>query len=144
MAELEIEETEQEEYEALPLNQTYLCEVQSYEPVDSSFKDKQGNPRKDIRWALRVLEPKECYDRVLVFWTPFRASRHKKTGEPNKTLRFLEYLGMQFSFPKQNKVDLDLCIGRKINITLKNKFGVGGRVFQKVDNFFPAIQEGQE
>ena len=144
MAELEIEEIEQEEYEALPLNRTYLCEVQSYEPVDSSFKDKQGNPRKDIRWTLRVLEPKEFYDRVLVFWTPFRASRHKKTGEPNKTLRFLEYLGMQFSFPKQNKVDLDLCIGRKINITLKNKFGVGGRVFQKVDNFFPAIQEGQE
>ena len=144
MAELEIEEIEQEEYEALPLNRTYLCEVQSYEPVDSSFKDKQGNPRKDIRWTLRVLEPKECYDRVLVFWTPFRASRHKKTGEPNKTLRFLEYLGMQFSFPKQNKVDLDLCIGRKINITLKNKFGVGGRVFQKVDNFFPAIQEREQ
>ena len=138
MAELEIEEIEQEEYEALPLNRTYLCEIQSYEPVDSSFKDKQGNPRKDIRWTLRVLEPKEFYDRVLVFWTPFRASRHKKTGEPNKTLRFLEYLGLQFSFPKQNKVDLDLCIGRKINITLKNKFGVGGRTFQKVDNFFPA------
>ena len=137
MAELEIEEIEQEEYEALPLNRTYLCEVQSYEPVDSSFKDKQGNPRKDIRWTLRVLEPKEFYDRVLVFWTPFRASRHKKTGEPNKTLRFLEYLGMQFNFPQQNKVDLDLCIGRKINITLKNKFGVGGRIFQKVDNFFP-------
>ena len=144
MAELEIEEIEQEEYEVLPLNRTYLCEVQSYEPVDSSFKDKQGNPRKDIRWALRVLEPKECYDRVLVFWTPFRASRHKKTGEPNKTLRFLEYLGLQLKVPHQSKVDLDLCIGRKINITLKNKFGVGGRIFQKVDNFFPAIQEREQ
>ena len=144
MAELEIEETEQEEYEALPLNRTYLCEIQSYDIVDSSFKDKDGHPRKDIRWTLRVLEPTEFYDRVLVFWTPFRASRHKKTGEPNKTLRFLNYLGLQLDFPKQSKIDLDVTLGKKINITLKNKFGVGGRIFQKVDNFFPASQEKTE
>jgi len=138
MAELEIEETEQDEYESLPLNRTYLCEIQSYDIVDSSFKDKDGHPRKDIKWTLRVLEPTDFYDRVLVFWTPFRASRHKKTGEPNKTLRFLQYLGFQLEFPQQSKVDLDVCLGRKINISLKNKFGVGGRIFQKVDNFFPA------
>ena len=144
MAELEIEETEQDEYEALPLNRTYLCEVQSYDIVDSSFKDKDGHPRKDIKWTLRVLEPTDFYDRVLVFWTPFRASRHKKTGEPNKTLRFLGYLGLQLEFPKVDKVDLDVALGKKINISLKNKFGVGGRIFQKVDNFFPAAQEGTE
>ena len=144
MTEIPIEETEQEEYEALPLNRSYLVEVQSYDFVDSTYKDKDGNPRKDIKWTLRVLEPQDCYDRVLVFWTPFRASRHKKTGEPNKTLRFLQYLGFQLDFPKQDKVDLDLAIGKNVFITLKNKFGVGGRVFQKVDNFFPAIQEGKE
>ena len=138
MAELEIEETEQDDYEVLPLNQTYLTEIQSYDIVDSSFKDKAGNFRKDIKWTLRVLEPKEFYDRVLVFWTPFKLSRHKKTGEANKTLRFLEHLGGQFRIPEQKKVDLDLFIGKKINITLKNKFGVGGRTFQKVDSFFPA------
>ena len=138
MTEISIEETEQEEYEALPLNRSYLVEVQSYDFVDSTYKDKDGNPRKDIKWTLRVLEPQDCYDRVLVFWTPFRASRHKKTGEPNKTLRFLEDLGPQLNVPKAEKIDLDLAIGKKINITLKNKFGVGGRIFQKVDNFFPA------
>jgi hypothetical protein len=139
MAELDIEETEQEEYETLPINQTYLVEVQSYDIVDSSFRDKAGNFRKDIKWTLRVLEPTEFYDRVLVFWTPFRASRHKKTGEPNKTLKFLQYLGFDYQTQGLNRVDLDNFIGKKINITLKNKFGVGGRTFQKVDNFFPAI-----
>ena len=138
MAELEIEETEQDDFEVLPLNKTYLVEVQSYDIVDSTFKDKQGNFRKDLKWALRVLKPEEFYDRVLVFWTPYKLSRHKKTGEANKTLRFLEYMGGQFQAPEQKKVDLDLFIGKKINITLKNKFGVGGRTFQKVDNFFPA------
>jgi len=141
MAEIEIEETEQEEYEALPLNRSYLVEVQSYDLVDSSFKDKSGSFRKDIKWTLRVLEPQDCYDRILVFWTPFKASRHKKTGEPNKTLRFLEHLGFQLKIPEQTKVDLDLALGKKINITLKNKFGVGGRIFQKVDTFFPASND---
>ena len=140
MAELEIEDTEEEDYDALPLNQTYLTEVQSYNIVDSSFKDKTGNFRKDIKWALRVLEPVDYYDRVLVFWTPFKLSRHKKTGESNKTLRFLEYLGFDFGKDGKNKVDIDNFIGKKINISLKNKFGVGGRTFQKVDNFFPATK----
>jgi len=144
MAELSIEETEQEEYEALPLDRTYLCEIQSYDIVDSSFRDKDGNPRKDIKWTLRVVEPKDFYDRVLVFWTPFRASRHRKTGAPNKTLLFLNYLGLQLDFPKQDKVNLDVSLGKKINISLKNKFGVGGRIFQKVDSFFPTSQEGTE
>jgi len=141
MAELEIEETEQDDFEVLPLNKTYLVEVQSYDIVDSTFKDKQGNFRKDLKWSLRVLKPEEFYDRVLVFWTPFRLSRHKKTGEANKTLRFLEYLGFDYTDKDSKKVNLDNFVGKKINITLKNKFGVGGRTFQKVDNFFPSVEK---
>lgn len=137
MTELNIEEIEQDDFEPLPLNKTYLVEVQSYQTVDSTFKNKDGSFRKDIKWVLAVLKPDEFYDRVLVFWTPCKLARHKKTGEANKTLRFLECLGGQFNHPKQEKVNLDLFLNKKLNITLKNKFGVGGRTFQKVDAFFP-------
>jgi len=141
MSELEIEETEQDEFEPLPVDQAYLVKIQSYDIVSSAFKDKDGNPKKDIKWTLAVEEPKEFYDRVLVFWTPHRLSRHKRTGKPNKTLSFLNYLGFDFNDKDTKTVDLDHFIGKTINVTLRDNKTVDGRIFQKVDNFFPSAKK---
>jgi len=139
MAKINITQTEGQDYELLPINRSYTVEVQNYEIVDSMYKDKDGNYRKDIRWTLRILKPEEFYDRVLVMWSPLRASRNKRTGEPNKTLQFLEYLRPPLKIPEQGEIDLDDTVGRTINITLKNKVAKDGRIYQKVDSFFPGI-----
>ena len=140
MTELVIEDTEDEEFELLPLNQSYTVEVQDYNIVDSSFKDKAGDPRKDIKWTLVIKKPDQFNDRVLVFWTPLKLTKNKNTHEPNKTLRFLQYLGMPESEEGNKKVNLDDFVGKKIQITLKNNKGAGGKTFQKIDNFFPVSQ----
>jgi len=143
MAKITITQTEEQDYELLPIEHPYTVEVQSYEIVDSMYKDKSGNYRQDIRWTLRVIKPPEFYDRVLVMWSPLQATRNKRTGEPNKTLRFLEYLRPPLNIPEQGEIDLDETIGRTINITLKNKVAKDGRIYQKVDSFFPGTSPGE-
>jgi len=144
MTELRIEQTEEQEYEPLPLDQVYVVEVQGYEIVKSRYKDKSGNPREDIQWRLVVIEPEQYAGRVFLFWLPSRLYRHKLTGEPNKSLRFLEYLGLPPEAKETGKVNLDDFIGKRIQVTIVNKIGREGRTYQKIKDFFPYTLQKNE